>query len=61
MAAERWVWTNEKPYFSYVEISALLTYWHGEFARKQISLRNEQQKTAASARAVKALIMNTWL
>ena len=24
MAAERWVWTNEKPYFSYVEISALL-------------------------------------
>ena len=26
MAAERWVWTNEKPYFSYVEISALLTY-----------------------------------
>ena len=56
MAAERWVWTNEKPYFSYVEISALLTYWHGEFARKQISLWNDQQKTAASARAVKALI-----
>ena len=25
MAAERWVWTNEKPYFCYVEISALLT------------------------------------
>ena len=23
MAAERWVWSNEKPYFSYVEISAL--------------------------------------
>ena len=22
MAAERWVWTNGKPYFSYVEISA---------------------------------------
>ena len=61
MAAERWVWTNEKPYFSYIEISALLTYWHGEFACKQISLRNDQQKTAASAHAVKALIMNVWL
>ena len=39
MVAERWVWTNEKPYFSYVEISGLLAYWHREFARKQISLR----------------------
>ena len=61
MAAERWVWTNEKPIFTYVEISALLTYWHGEFARKQISLRNDQQKTAASARAVNVLIMHAWL
>ena len=61
MAAERWVWTNEKPYFSYVEISALLMYWHREFAHKHILLRNDQQKTAASARAVKALTMNAWL
>ena len=42
MAAERWVWANEKPYFFYVEISALRT----EFARKQISLRmiNKRQR-----------------
>ena len=42
LAVQRWVWTNEKPYFFYAEVSALFTYWHGEmgeFARKQISLR----------------------
>ena len=42
LAVQRWVWTNEKPYFSYAEVSALFTYWHGEmgeFTRNQILLR----------------------
>ena len=57
MAAERWVWANEKPYFSYVEIHVLT-----QGIRTQTNFtRNDQQKTAASARAVKALIMNAWL
>ena len=34
MAAERWVWTNEKPYFSYVEISALRTDTGNSHANK---------------------------
>ena len=50
------------PYFSYIEISALLTYWHREFARTQISLRNtNDQHMTANPRAVKALITNAWL
>ena len=39
--------------FSYVEISALLTYWHGEFARKQFSLRKRPRLVP---HAVKGLI-----
>ena len=37
MAAEHWVWTNEKPYFSYVEVSALRTdtgKWGNSHAKK---------------------------
>ena len=34
MAAERWVWTNEKPYISYVEISALRTDTGNSHANK---------------------------
>ena len=42
MAVERWVWANEISIFSYVEISAFFfTYGNGEFARTQISLRND--------------------
>ena len=40
MAPERRVWANEISVFSYVEISALLKYGNGEFARTIISLRN---------------------
>ena len=54
--AERWVWTNEKPYFSYVEISALRT---DTGIRTQTNFTSE--KTAASARAIKALVMGVWL
>ena len=61
MAAERWVWTNEKPYFSYVEISALRTDTGNSHANKFHFGIHDQQKTAASARAVKVLIMNAWL
>ena len=57
MAAECWVWAKEKPYFSYVEIHVLT---RGIRKQKHFT-RNDQQETAASARAVKALIMNTWL
>ena len=63
MAAERWVWANEiSIYFSYMYRDQCRThaYWHGEFARTQISLRNDQHKTA-SPHAVKALITNAWL
>ena len=43
MAAERWVWANEKPYFSYVEIHVLT-----RGIRTQTNFtRNDQQKTAA--------------
>ena len=45
-------------YFSYVEISALLTYWHGEFARKQISFRKRLRLVPGP---VKVLIMDVWL
>ena len=47
MAVERWVLANEISIFSYVEISALLTYENLEFARTQISLRNELGTTFA--------------
>ena len=32
LAVQRWVWTNEKPYFSFAEVCALiLTYWRGKW------------------------------
>ena len=31
LAMQRWVWTNEKPYFSFAEVCALLTYWRGKW------------------------------
>ena len=43
MAVERCVWANEISIFSFIEISALLTYGNREFARTQISLRNDLQ------------------
>ena len=57
MAAERWVWTNEKPYFSYVEVSALLTYLHGKMGDSH-AYKFTSEKTAAIARAVKVLVMD---
>ena len=59
MAAERWVWANEISTL-FLRWDQCLPYWHGEFARTQISLRNDQRKTASPC-AVKALITNAWL
>ena len=41
VAVEHLVWANEISVFSYVEISAVLTYGNEEFACRQISLRND--------------------
>ena len=49
MAVERSIWANEISLCSYVEISALLTYGNGEFARTQNFLRNDLRTPFAFA------------
>ena len=60
MAAECWVWANEISIFFPRRDQCLTHVLTRKFARTQISLRNDQRKTA-SPRAVKVLFTNAWL